>query len=165
MHRRADQALRKHALAYPETREDHPWGDTAMKVRGKVFLFMGESRESWGISVKLPDSGGMALALPFAEPTGYGLGKSGWVSARFGPKDDPPIEMLLEWVDESYRAVAPKKLLATLAGAATAPATRTTKTAGRPKTKTKTKTDRPKTKTKTAARKKSPATPRARPRR
>ena len=33
----------------------------------------------------------MALLLPFATPTGYGLGKSGWVSARFAPSDDPPL--------------------------------------------------------------------------
>jgi predicted DNA-binding protein (MmcQ/YjbR family) len=116
MHGKADQALRKRALAYPETREDHPWGHTAMKVRGKVFLFMGDDEDGWGISVKLPDSGGLALSLPFAEPTGYGLGKSGWVSARFGPKDKPPIDLLLEWLDESYRAIAPKKVLALLGG-------------------------------------------------
>lgn len=33
--------LRELALGYPETREDHPWGHLALKVRGKkVFLFL-----------------------------------------------------------------------------------------------------------------------------
>jgi hypothetical protein len=33
-----------------------------------------------------------------------------------------PIDMLRQWIDESYRAVAPKKLVATLGAAAvTAP--------------------------------------------
>ena len=65
-----------------------------------------------GLSVKLPESGPMALLLPFAQPTGYGLGKSGWVSAHFVASDDPPLGMLREWIDESYRAIAPRKLAA-----------------------------------------------------
>jgi hypothetical protein len=56
----------------------------------------------------------VALSLPFAEPTGYGLGKSGWVTARFAAGDDVPVPMLIGWVDESFRAVAPKRLLAKL---------------------------------------------------
>ena len=28
------EALRKIALGYPETHEDHPWGECAFKVRG-----------------------------------------------------------------------------------------------------------------------------------
>ena len=50
------------------------------------------------------------LALPFTEPTGYGLGKSGWVSFTCRAKDVPPMSMLREWIEESYRAVAPKTL-------------------------------------------------------
>ena len=124
---RAQEALRTHALSYPESHEDHPWGEIAIKVaKKKVFLFMGHDEKSWGISTKLPDSGSIALTLPFAEPTGYGLGKSGWVSARFGPKDDVPIEMLKSWIDESYRAVAPAKLVKTLGAAGVAPAAKTT---------------------------------------
>ena len=67
-----------------------------------------------GLSVKLPTSGPLALTLPFAFPTPYDRGKSGWVSARFGPKDQVPLEMLLEWLDESFRAIAPKRVLAQL---------------------------------------------------
>jgi predicted DNA-binding protein (MmcQ/YjbR family) len=112
---KAEAVLKKAALAYPETHEDFPWGESAMKVKGKAFLFMRADENGLSLSVKLPASGDAALLLPFAEPTGYGLGKSGWVSARFGPKDDVPVEMLLEWLDESYRAVAPKKLAASVA--------------------------------------------------
>ncbi len=32
----------------------------------------------------------------------------------FGPKDAPPLDLLQEWREESYRAVAPKKLSALL---------------------------------------------------
>jgi len=63
-----------------------------------------------GLSVKLPESSEEALDLPFTKPTGYGLGKAGWVTATFGPTDKPPVEILKAWIRESYRAVAPKKL-------------------------------------------------------
>jgi hypothetical protein len=56
----------------------------------------------------------MALTLPFASPTEYGLGKSGLVTARFEPDDEVPVEMLEEWIDESFRAIAPKRVIAQL---------------------------------------------------
>ncbi len=120
---RAEAALRAVALGYPEAYEDHPWGDTVFKVKGKVFVFMGamESGE-FGISTKLPLSNAVALMLPFAEPTRYGLGKSGWVSARFAAKEEVPLDMLTAWIDESYRAVAPKKLVAGLPKVGSPPA-------------------------------------------
>lgn len=114
---RARAALRDFALSYPGAHEDFPWGECVIKVKGKVFVFLGTGGSDLGLSVKLPHSGLLALALPFASPTGYGLGKSGWVSARFGPRDKAPIEILKQWIDESYRAVAPKRLLAELAAA------------------------------------------------
>ena len=112
---KAEEALRKIALSYPETYEEFPWGERAVKVNKKVFLFMRADATGIGLSTKLPHSGLNALLLPFAEPTHYGLGKSGWVSASFGPEQEVPVDMLAEWIDESYRAVAPKKLVNSLA--------------------------------------------------
>lgn len=112
--RRAESALREHALAYPQATEDFPWGERALKVKGKVFLFMSIHEGVFRLTVKLPVSGSEALGLPFASPTGYGLGKSGWVTAAFEPGADVPVEMFREWVDESFRAVAPKRVLAVL---------------------------------------------------
>jgi predicted DNA-binding protein (MmcQ/YjbR family) len=124
--KRAKAALRNFALGYPGAREDFPWGERVIKVGKKVFVFMGMAEsDELGLSVKLPASGPMALLLPFATPTGYGLGKSGWVSARFSPSDDPPLGMLREWIDESYRAVAPKRLVAKLTAGVTGAARRT----------------------------------------
>ena len=34
---------------------------------------------------------------------------AGWVSITFGAKP-PPVGVLLDWLEESYRAVAPKRL-------------------------------------------------------
>jgi predicted DNA-binding protein (MmcQ/YjbR family) len=109
--------LRARALAYPETHEDFPWGHSAFKVRGKAFAFVHADGEGFSISVKLPDSNALALELPFAEPTGYGLGKSGWVSARFAANQAAPLTVLESWLEESYTAVAPKRLVKALASA------------------------------------------------
>jgi predicted DNA-binding protein (MmcQ/YjbR family) len=104
--------LREFALEFPEAYEEFPWEHRAMKVKKKVFIFLGNN-EAGGLSlsVKLPHGGREALLLPFATPTGYGLGKSGWVSASFAPGDKPPLTILCEWIDESYRAVATKTLV------------------------------------------------------
>ena len=108
----AHARLLARALAYPETREEHPWGHTVVKVREKVFVFLGDDDGGLSVSLKLPASGEGVLAMfSFAEPTGYGLGKSGWVSLRFAKGEKVALPMLLEWLDESFRAVAPKRLI------------------------------------------------------
>jgi len=109
--------LRNHAMAYPEATEDFPWGHRAIKVKGKAFVFLGGEKNATELSmtVKLPQSRDMAADLPFAEPTGYGLGKSGWVTARFTKISAVPMDLLRAWIDESYRAIAPKKLVKSLA--------------------------------------------------
>jgi predicted DNA-binding protein (MmcQ/YjbR family) len=105
------QLLRK-ALSYPGAWEDHPWGETVVKVGKKVFVFLGMSGKSFGMSCKLPDSFDAALSMfSFAAETGYGLGKAGWVTATFEPGEPIPAELMLDWIDESYRAIAPKKLV------------------------------------------------------
>jgi predicted DNA-binding protein (MmcQ/YjbR family) len=130
---RAEQALRKVALAYPGAYEEFPWGHRAMKVKGKAFVFMANEDEELSLSVKLPVSSAGALMLPFAEPTGYGLGKSGWVTARFGPRDDVPVPILRTWIDESYRSIAPRKLLDQLPGTASGPTDTAAGAARRPR--------------------------------
>jgi predicted DNA-binding protein (MmcQ/YjbR family) len=100
------------ALAYPDAWKDHPWGETVAKVGKKVFVFFGLPRSGLHVTCKLPHSFDVALStLSFAEATGYGLGASGWVTASFDGNDDVPVPLLLEWIDESYRAVAPAKLV------------------------------------------------------
>ncbi|HKO00535.1 MAG TPA: MmcQ/YjbR family DNA-binding protein [Thermoanaerobaculia bacterium] len=105
-----DSELREFALAYPETHEDFPWGERAIKVKGKVFIFMRTTENELSFSVKLPNSRDIALDLPWTEPTHYGMGKHGWVTAKVDPKD-APLDMIKAWIDESFRAVAPKTLV------------------------------------------------------
>ena len=91
---------------------DHPWGEDVVKVGKKVVVFFGMPEGSEyppGMTVKLSESSPLALSQEGVVPAGYGLGKAGWVTVTFAP--GMPFEMLREWIDESYRAVAPKKSL------------------------------------------------------
>ena len=103
------KALRTHALAYPETTEEFPWGESAFKVKGKTFVFMRAEPNDLSFSVKLPKSRAEALKLPGSEPTHYGLGAKGWVTLR--PRANTSLKALLSFIEESYRAVAPKRVL------------------------------------------------------
>ena len=101
------------ALSLPEAVEDHPWNETVAKVRKKVFVFFGGDPRGPRITVKLVESHGHALAIEGAEPSGYGLGKAGWVTV---PVDaaDLDHELLCDWIEESYRIVASKRLVSEL---------------------------------------------------
>ena len=105
----------EYALSLPEAWEDRPWGESVVKVRKKIFVFLGlgDASHPAGMTVKLPESAGHALSLPDSAPTGYGLGRAGWVSLPF---TEPllPLDVLTDWVEESYRAIAPKSLVAQL---------------------------------------------------
>ena len=105
--RRTHASLVAYAMGFPGAFEDHPWGETVAKVNGKIFVFFGSGD---GMSVKLDESLEQALAVPGASPTGYGLGKAGWVSVPFA-SGTPPLDVLKDWVEESYRRVAPKRLV------------------------------------------------------
>jgi predicted DNA-binding protein (MmcQ/YjbR family) len=126
--------IRQFALTFPETREDHPWGESAIKVRGKTFVFLGGPEGELRISIKLPHSREFALEYRFTEPTHYGLGKSGWVTASFGPNSKPPLDVLEAWIAESYQAIAPKSLTA---NAVTSPRTDRRMAGGRKATEAK----------------------------
>lgn len=109
---RADRLLARleeFALGLPEAWPDTPWGDSVVKAGKKIFVFLG--RQTPAITVKLPESADHALSLPGAAKPGYGLGNHGWVSVPLTGVTAGDAEVLFDFVDESYRAVAPKKLV------------------------------------------------------
>jgi predicted DNA-binding protein (MmcQ/YjbR family) len=107
--------LRDFALALPGAYEDHPWGETVVKVGKKVFVFLGtDGSADPGVGMKLVASQSLAIAQPLVEPLGYNLGPSGWVWVKL--EGGPPFEFLRDWVEESYRTIAPKRLVAELDG-------------------------------------------------
>ncbi|MEV5976280.1 MmcQ/YjbR family DNA-binding protein [Streptomyces sp. NPDC052114] len=111
-------SVRAFALGLPGATEEFPWGESVAKVNKKVFVFLGmdDGSHPLGITLKLTDEAAHAHALtaPGAEPAGYGLGRSGWVRIPLEEKGAPAAELLCDWVEESYRAIATKKLVAEL---------------------------------------------------
>ncbi len=105
--------LRAFGLTYPGAEAKSPWpGHDDLAVNGKTFAYLSVEGEPFSISFKLPYTGEEARKLWFAKPTGYGLGKSGWVTFEPTLGEIPSIRQLKSWLDESYRAQAPKKLAA-----------------------------------------------------
>ena len=100
------------ALSLPEATEEHPWGEDVAKVRGKIFVFVGPPG-SRRMTVKLDESHAHALSIDGAVRTGYGLGASGWVTVPLRA-DGVNVAVLRDWVEESYRIVAPKRVVALL---------------------------------------------------
>jgi predicted DNA-binding protein (MmcQ/YjbR family) len=112
--RKLEGAMRDRAMGYPQAEEAFPWGERAIKVKGKAFLFMRLGDTGLSFSVKLPRTANQALALPFAKPTGYGLSKHGWVTVSLTKATKDLTAQCMAWIDESYRAVAPKRVVASL---------------------------------------------------
>ena len=88
------------------------WGDEpTFRVRGKNFLF--SDRDGTQLSFKLSRDEAEAVVAtdPAAEPTGYGLGRHGWVSVDVGAAPgEERWQEVEEWVHTSYVLIAPKTL-------------------------------------------------------
>ncbi|HEY0880273.1 MAG TPA: MmcQ/YjbR family DNA-binding protein [Archangium sp.] len=111
---------------YPGWEKAFLFGDHEVyRVNKKVYVWLGDGEKGGTyVSVKLKDTQGAALMLPFVKPAAYGMAKYGWINADF-PKGKIPSDLVAQWIEESYRHTAPKKLLKQLAaerGEAPAPA-------------------------------------------
>ena len=104
--------LEQFALALPEAWADTPWGDRVVKVAKKIFVFLSsEGSDRPGLTVKLPESHDHGLSFEGAVLPGYGLGKHGWVTIYVDGVPKHERDVLFDFVEESYRAVAPKTLV------------------------------------------------------
>jgi predicted DNA-binding protein (MmcQ/YjbR family) len=86
-------------------------GEPTFRVNGKNFVFC--SPDGSGISVKLPKEEAAAVVAtdPTVSPTGYGLGRHGWISVELGRRPSAlRWQEVEEWIRTSYTLVAPKKL-------------------------------------------------------
>lgn len=86
-------------------------GEPTFRVKGKNFVFA--NPEATVLSVKLPKDEAEAVVAtdPHAVPTGYGLGRHGWVTVTIGKRASNARWLEVEeWVRTSYTLVAPKKL-------------------------------------------------------
>ena len=104
--------LRAFGLAYPGAHSKSPWpGHDDLAVKDKTFAYLPAEGEPFSLSCKLPFTGEEARELPYATPTHYGLGRAGWVTVTPSEKQMPALDQLKDWIDESYRAQAPKSLV------------------------------------------------------
>lgn len=115
-HAAALKKLKAFGLSLPGTQPKSPWpGHEDVAVNDKTFAYLGTHDGGLTVSAKLPVNGPAVLAaLPQAKPTAYGLGKSGWVTVAFAPGAVVPLDTVMRWMMESYRAQAPKRLLKAL---------------------------------------------------
>ena len=109
------KTLRELALRYPEAEEGIACAGTAIekrtiKVRNKAFLFLGMD----DAMLKLGDSLAEAAKLAAKEPELCKTGAKGWVTVKIDADASPPLDVLARWIDESYRLLAPKQLVALL---------------------------------------------------
>jgi predicted DNA-binding protein (MmcQ/YjbR family) len=99
------QTLYEHCQAKPDAVEDHPWGETVFKVKGRVFAFLGRG-ESSGVTVKVtPEERDILLQNDSIEVARY-VGRYGWLSVRVG--DDETLQLALGLIDDSYDLIASK---------------------------------------------------------
>ena len=106
----AADRIRELALSFPETYEDHPWGDfPVFKVAAnKVFAWMWENESGVHVTLKLtPEEREVAHLLPFVSTARY-VGRYGWITATV--TDDESLEAAVEWLRERYWLKAPAHL-------------------------------------------------------
>ena len=88
------------------------WGNhPTFRVRGKNFVFCNEDATSLSVKLTKDEAAAVVATDKDAEPSGYGLGRHGWIAVRLpDPAGTDRWEELVEWVRTSYTLVAPKTL-------------------------------------------------------
>ena len=118
------ERIEKLALGLPEAQrvDIEAWGgEPTFRVRGKNFVFANPDGTAITVKLSKEEAEAVVATVDGAYPTGYGLGRHGWVSIdlpkRLGQRR---WEEVSEWILTSYTLVAPKtlarKLLADLDG-------------------------------------------------
>ena len=117
----------------PGAYEDRPWGSVHCKVAGKIFVGWGRHDDGvMGIGFKTDkDLQAMLVASdPRFKVAAY-VGKHGWVDMKLGAR--PSWREVEQFIIESYRMIAPKKLVKELDGGAAKPKKTPTKKAPKKK--------------------------------
>jgi len=105
------ERLRTLCLAYPETRETAAWGHPNFKAGRKVFVSFEQWKGRPSFAFRLPPSEvDRRLGRPSFFATPYGRGQ--WISVWADGKVDWTAVAAL--VDQSYRTVALKRMIAAL---------------------------------------------------
>lgn len=97
--------------ALPGAYEDRPWGSVHCKVADKIFVGWGrhdDGQMSLGFKTDKQLQAMLVASDPRFTVAAY-VGKHGWVDMKLGPKPDwTEVE---QFIVESYKMIAPKKLV------------------------------------------------------
>jgi predicted DNA-binding protein (MmcQ/YjbR family) len=86
-------------------------GEPTFRVGGKNFIFAGVDGRTITVKLTLDEAAAVVATDPEAVPTGYGLGRSGWVSITLTSRPSAARwREVEEWIRTSYTLVAPKRL-------------------------------------------------------
>jgi predicted DNA-binding protein (MmcQ/YjbR family) len=86
-------------------------GEPTFRVSSKNFIFA--NTEASSLTVKLPPEEAAAVVAsdPLVDPSGYGLGRHGWVSVKVAGRTSQKRWLEIEeWIRTSYTLVAPRRL-------------------------------------------------------
>ncbi len=108
--------LRDICLSYPEAAEAIAFGSPTFKVRSKIFAMVSKPDTRVSVWCKAPPGGQEAWLA--TDPDRYYappyLGPKGWIAAWVSPECSPDWGAIEDIIDESYRLIAPKRLVAQL---------------------------------------------------
>lgn len=108
------EVIRKLALTYPETVEGSSCNKLSFKAGKKAFLYLGLTEEGYNVMLKLVDSYEEAEALAEKQPDHYRPGSNGWIQMEFSCGQSAPAGVMKRWIEESFRSLAPRKIVALL---------------------------------------------------
>jgi predicted DNA-binding protein (MmcQ/YjbR family) len=105
--------LRAICLPYPEASEAEAFGNPTFQINRKNFAMA--NKLDHRVSIWCKASPGAQEAFVASEPEHYFrppyLGPKGWIGAWLSPETAPDWDAIAEIIDESYRLIAPKRLL------------------------------------------------------
>ncbi|MEM9587232.1 MAG: hypothetical protein AAGA03_08115 [Planctomycetota bacterium] len=108
------RAIREFANQFPEVIETDSCVNRAFKAANKSFLFMGMKEDTYNLRIKLCESLPEVEALEADDPGAYSVGAHGWVHIVLPHTKAIPKKRRERWISESFRLLAPKRLVTTL---------------------------------------------------
>jgi hypothetical protein len=104
-------AVRKMAMALPETTEVVTWGtDLTWRVRDKMFVVGGPESRRVSVKASTEDQAELIAMAPETYEVAAYVGRFGWVSVNLSTVDKAELN---ELIIEAWRRTAPKRLAAT----------------------------------------------------
>ena len=108
------ERIEKLALSLPEAQrvDIEAWGgEPTFRVRGKNFVFANPEGTTVTLKLSKDEAEAVVATVEGALPTGYGLGRHGWISVELSKRlSGERWQELEEWILTSYTLVAPKTL-------------------------------------------------------